>query len=81
MEDDAMQIGKTATVRVSVLMEYTVEVEMPVDGDVGKHADLELFLTGSYDEYSEKDVVNTDIVEEEPIWEDERPEYEWPTYI
>lgn len=43
MSHEPMQIGKKATVQVSMVMEYTVEVEMPVDGDPGEQADFELF--------------------------------------
>lgn len=76
-----MQIGKKATVKVSLLMEYHVDVEMPVDGDPGEQADFELFAFDRYSDYDEKEVVNAEIVSEEPIFEDERTEEEWPTHV
>jgi len=81
-EHEAMQVGKRATVRVSILMEYTVEVQMPVDGNAGEQADLELFAYDDYDDYSEKDVVNAEIVEEEPLWETDFEDVAgYPTYV
>ena len=76
-----MQIGKKATVRVSMVMEYTVEVEMPVDGNPGEQADFELFAFERYDDYDEKDVVHAEILKEAPIYEDERDEEDWPSYV
>lgn len=76
-----MQIGKKATVQVSMVMEYTVEVEMPVDGDPGEQADFELFALERFDDYDEKDIVHSEILEEEPIYEDERDEEDWPSYV
>lgn len=76
-----MQIGKKATVRVAMVMEYTVEVEMPVDGDPGEQADFELFAFDRFGDYDEKDIVHSEILEEEPIHEDERDEEDWPTYV
>ena len=76
-----MQIGKKATVRVSMVMEYTVEVEMPVDGDPGEQADFELFAFDRFDDYGKKDIVHSEILDEEPIYEDERDEDDWPTYV
>lgn len=81
MTKGAMQIGKKATVKVSIMMEYHVDVEMPVDGDPGEQADFELFCREDYDDYDEKDVVHAEIVEEEPLYEDERDEDEWPSYV
>lgn len=76
-----MQIGKKATVQVSMLMEYTVEVEMPVDGDAGEQAAFEVWLQQRHDDYDEKDVMHAEIVEEEPMWEDECDEEDWPTHV
>lgn len=76
-----MQIGKKATVKVSLVMEYTVDVEMPVDGDPGEQADFELFALERYDDYDEKVVLNSEILEEELLYEDERDEEDWPDYV
>lgn len=81
MSHEPMQIGKKATVRVSMVMQYTVEVEMPVDGDPGEQADFELFALDRFDDYDEKDIVHSEILEEEPLYEDERDKEEWPTYV
>lgn len=78
----AMQVGKRATVRVSIVMDYYVDIEMPPQGDPGEQADFELFLRGDYDDYAEKQVANAEIVEEEPVYEDEydSPE-DWPSHV
>lgn len=76
-----MQVGTRATVKVSFCVEYVVEIEMPPDGDPGRHADLELFLTGDWDDYVEKDVLHTEILDSEPVYEDEyESEDDWPTH-
>lgn len=81
MSLEPMQIGKKATVRVSMVMEYTVEVEMPVDGDPGEQADFELFALDRFDDYDEKDVVHSEVLEQEPLYEDKRDEEDWPSYV
>jgi len=81
MSHEPMQIGKKATVQVSMVMEYTVEVEMLVDADPGEQADFELFALDRFDDYDEKDVVHSEVLEEEPIYEDERDEEDWPSYV
>jgi len=81
MSNEPMQIGKKATVRVSMVMEYTVEVEMPVDGNPGEQADFELFALERFDDYDEKDIVHSEILEEKPLYEDERGEEDWPSYV
>lgn len=80
-DEKPMQIGKKATVRVNIVMEYHAEVEMPVNGDPGEQADFELWLSERYGDYDEKEVLNAEVVEEEPIWEDQRDEEEWPTHV
>lgn len=77
-----MQVGKRATVRVSIVMDYYVNIEMPPQGDPGEQADFELFARGDYEDYAEKEVLNTEIIEEEPVYEDEydRPE-DWPSHV
>lgn len=80
-EEKPMQIGKKATVRVAIVHEYTVDVEMPVDGDPGEQADFELFAHRDYDDYDEAEVINAEVLDEEPIWEDERDEEDWPTHV
>lgn len=78
----AMQVGTRATVKVSIVMDYYVDVEMPPDGDPGDHADFELFAHQDYDEYVEKNVLNAEILEEEPVYEDEYDSSEdWPTHV
>lgn len=79
-EEDRL-IGKKATVRVSILMEYHVDVEMPIDGDPGDQADFELFAQERFDDYDEKDVVNARVLDEEPIYASERDEEGWPSYV
>ena len=76
-----MQIGKKATGKVAFVMESTVDVEMPVDGDPGEQADFELWALERFDDYDEKDIVHSEILDEEPIYEDERDEDDWPTYV
>jgi len=79
---EAMQVGTRATVRVSIVMDYYVDIEMPPDGNPGEQADFELFAHQDYDDYAEKEVLNTEILEEEPIYEDEYDsEEEWPTHV
>lgn len=73
-------VGKKATVKVAVLMEYTVDVEMPPSADAGEHADLELWARRQYDEYDEKDVIHSEVLDEEPIWSNEREEEAYPTH-
>jgi len=75
------QIGKRATVKVAFVMEYTVDVEMPVDGDPGEQADFELFALERFDDYDEKDIVHSEILEQEPIHEDELDQEDWPRYV
>lgn len=81
-EIGTMQVGKRATVKVSIVMDYYVDIEMPVEGDAGEQADFELFARGDYDDYVEKEVLNADILEEEPVYEDEYdgPE-DWPSHV
>lgn len=74
-------VGKKATVTVSMLMEYQVEVEMPVDDDPGDHADLELWLQQEYNDYNEKEVVQSEIVEEEPILVEDPDEGDYPSHV
>lgn len=80
---DAMQVGKRASGKVSIMMEFHVDdIEMPVDGDFGEQADFDLFAREAYDDYTEKDVLNAEIVEEEPVYEDEYDrEEDWPSYV
>lgn len=78
---NAMVVGKKATVEVAIVMEYTVDVEMPVDGDPGEQADLELFVREGWDNYDEKDVLHAEVAEEEPIHENERDPEDWPSYV
>ena len=80
--DRPMQVGTRAKVSVSIVMTYYVDVEMPPDGDPGEQADFELFARQDYDDYVEKDVLNAEILEQEPVYEDEydSPE-EWPSHV
>ena len=79
----AMQVGKRASGKVSILLEYHVEdIEMPVDGNFGEQADFDLLARDAYDDYTEKDVVHAEIDEEEPVYEDDYDsEEDWPSYV
>jgi hypothetical protein len=80
--DDPMKVGSTKTLRVGVLMEYTVEIDVPPNAELAKHADHELFVTDRWDDYDEKDVLNVDILDEEPLWEDDfEKSTEWPSHV
>ena len=77
-----MQVGTRAKVRVSIVMDYYVDIEMPPNGDPGEQADFELFVRGDWDDYVEKEVLNTEIIEEEPVYEDEYDNEEgWPCHV
>lgn len=78
----AMQIGKRASGTVSIVMEFDVdEVLMPVDGDFGKQAQHELWLKDRMGDYDEYDILHAEIDEEEPVYEDELDEEDWPEYV
>lgn len=80
--DDPMKVGSRKTVRVSIVMDYTVEVEVPPQADLGDHADHELFLADRWDDYDEKDVLNVDVLDDEPLWEDDfESSEEWPSHV
>jgi len=80
--DAPMKVGSRKTLRVSIVMDYTVEIEVPPEADLGDHADHELFLTGRWDDYDEKDVLNVDVLDEEPLWEDDFDSAEgWPSHV
>jgi len=81
-DDDPMMVGRRQTVRVSIVMDYYVDVETPPDGDPGDQADFELFARGAYDDYAEKEVLNAEVVDEEPLWEDDFDDPEgWPSHV
>lgn len=82
-EQDAPHfVGSKKTVKVGILMEYTVEVEVPPNADLGEQADHELFVRNQWDDYDEKDVLNTRILDEEPLFEDDFESMEdWPTHV
>lgn len=75
-------VGKQATVKIAMVMEYHVDVEMPPDGDPAEQANHELFLREAFDDYDEKDLLHAEIMEEEPVYEDEydSPE-DWPSHV
>jgi len=80
--EQPMQVGSRKTVRVGILMEYVVEVDVPPNADLGEQADFELFVTERYDDYDEKDVLNAETLSEEPLYEDDYTDSsEWPSHV
>lgn len=82
VRDDPMKVGSRKTVRVSIVMDYTVEIDVPPQADLGDHADHELFVTDRWDDYGEKTVLNVDVLDEKPLWEDDFKSSEgWPSHV
>lgn len=77
---EVYQSGRRSTVRVSYSVDIVVEdVLMPISADEGDAADFELFLRGVWDDVpGDRDVLNTEVIEEEPVYEDEVPFEEVP---
>jgi len=80
--EQAMKVGSRKTVRVSIVMDYEVEIEVPPQADLGDQADHELFVTDGWDDYDEKDVLNVRVLDEEPLWEDDFEDSDgWPSHV
>lgn len=73
VSDHVPQTGRRATVRVHYTVETVVEdVVMPIDCDEGAAADLRLFAEGAWDDApGERDVVHAEVLDEEPVYQDE----------
>jgi len=79
---EPMKVGSRKTVRVSIVMDYTVEIDVPPNADLGEQADHELWLTQRWDDYDEKTVLNTEVLDDEPLWEDDFDTSEgWPSHV
>lgn len=77
-EKGARLVGKRATVKLVRHETYYVDVEMPVDGDPEKQAGLHVWQDTPCDDYM---TVHAEIMEEEPLYEDEFESMEdWPSY-
>lgn len=73
-----MQVGKKARIKLVRVEEYYVDVEMPIDGDPEAQAGLHVWQDTPCDDY---DVVNAEILDEEPLYEDDfESEEDWPRY-